>query len=82
MGTRTGGTALTGGLADGVRKQIRLALAVADVSQAELGRRLGVSSKHVSQMLTGKSAISLDMAERMLGEVGWTLEVSAVPAEE
>lgn len=67
------------GLAEEVRDQIRLALRIADVTQAELGRRLGLSPKHLSQMLTGKSAISLDMAEKMLREIGWELEVDAVP---
>jgi len=70
---------MTAGLAAEVREQIRLALRIADVSQAELCRRLGLSEKHVSQMLTGRAPISLDMAERMLGEIKWELEVAAVP---
>jgi transcriptional regulator with XRE-family HTH domain len=64
-------------LAGDVRWEIRLALALNNVSQAELARRLGLSKKHVNQMLTGKTAVSLDMAEQMLGAVGWTLLVSA-----
>ena len=68
---------MTASLADEVREQIRLALRITDVSQAELGRRLGISPKHISQMLTGRVAISLDMAERILSAVGYTLVVSA-----
>jgi transcriptional regulator with XRE-family HTH domain len=64
------------GLAEDVREQIRLALRIAGVCQAELARRLGLSEKHISQLLTGRSAISLDMAERILDAVGYTLVVS------
>jgi len=67
------------GLADEVRRQIRVALRIAGVSQAELARRLALSEKHVSMMMTGKNSISLDMAERILGAAGCALAVWVVP---
>jgi plasmid maintenance system antidote protein VapI len=57
-------------LAEDVRAEIRLALRIADVSQAELARHIGVSTNHVSRVLTGQQALSIDLAEAMLSAVG------------
>jgi transcriptional regulator with XRE-family HTH domain len=64
-------------LAEDVRAEIRLALRVTGTSQAELARTLGLSTKHVSQVLTGKAALSLDLAEAMLGALGLQMTVRA-----
>lgn len=62
-------------LAEDVRAEVRLALRVADVSQAELARRTGISSNHISRVLTGQQSLSLDLAEAMLAAVGWQMIV-------
>ena len=62
-------------LAEDVRAEIRTALHDTHTSQAELSRRLGMSTKHVSQVLTGRAALSLDLAEAMLAAVGRQMTV-------
>jgi transcriptional regulator with XRE-family HTH domain len=62
-------------LAEDVRAEIRLALRVTGTSQVELSRRLGLSTKHVSQVLTGRAALSLELAEAMLAAVGRQMAV-------
>jgi transcriptional regulator with XRE-family HTH domain len=57
-------------LAEDVRAEIRLALRVADVSQAELARRIGISTNHASRVLTGQQALSMELADAMLAAVG------------
>jgi plasmid maintenance system antidote protein VapI len=64
-------------LADDVRGEVLVALHATRTSQAELARRLQISSKHVNQVLLGRAALSLDLAERMLAEVGYRLTVRA-----
>lgn len=44
-------------------------------SQAFIAVRLGLSQKHVSQVLTGKAGLSFDLAERMLAAMGRQLEI-------
>lgn len=56
-----------------LRTQVRAALAAANISQAEACRRLGVSTKHLSMMLTGRSVLTLDFADRLLGLCEMTL---------
>jgi plasmid maintenance system antidote protein VapI len=62
-------------LADEVRAEVRTALHETRTSQAELSRTLGLSTKHVSQVLTGKAALSLELAEAMLAAVGRQMTV-------
>ncbi|WP_228994370.1 helix-turn-helix transcriptional regulator [Streptomyces sp. DH8] len=63
-----------------LRAQVKTALATAHISQAEAARRLGLSTKHMSQMLTGRATLTLDWADRILTLCGMTLAVVAVPA--
>lgn len=42
-------------------------------TQAELAARLGISEKHLSQLVTGKEEGSLTMWQRILDELGVTL---------
>ena len=45
------------GVADSLRTAVRTALHDAGISQAEASRRLGLSTKHMSHMLTGRSTL-------------------------
>ncbi|MFE3004222.1 MULTISPECIES: helix-turn-helix transcriptional regulator [unclassified Streptomyces] len=63
-----------------LRAQVKTALTTAHISQAEAARRLGLSTKHMSQMLTGRATLTLDWADRILTLCGMTLAVVAVPA--
>jgi transcriptional regulator with XRE-family HTH domain len=64
-------------LAEDVRAEIRTALHDTRTSQAELSRRLGLSTKHVSRVLTGRAALSLELAEAMLAALGRQMTVRA-----
>jgi transcriptional regulator with XRE-family HTH domain len=55
---------------------VRAALKAAGISQVEACRHLGVSEKHLSQMLTGKVALTLPWAERILALCGWRLVIA------
>lgn len=43
-------------------------------SQAELARRLGYSEKHVSQLINGKAAVTVDAAQRLERVLGSTMD--------
>ena len=62
-------------LADEVRAEVRTALHETRTSQAELARRLGMSSKHVSRVLTGNAAMTLGLADAMMGALGGVMTV-------
>jgi hypothetical protein len=67
-----------------LRAQVKEALAEAGIKQVEVARRLNLSTKHVSQMFTGKVTLTLGWAERILALCGQRLEirtVSAIPKE-
>ncbi|MFE9850282.1 helix-turn-helix domain-containing protein [Streptomyces sp. NPDC005576] len=51
---------------DALRTQTKGALKAAGISQAEAGRQLGLSTKHMSHMLTGRATLTLDWADRIL----------------
>lgn len=55
---------------DALRTQTRTALKTARISQAEACRRLGLSTKHLNQMLIGKAPLTLPWAERLLALCG------------
>ena len=59
-----------------VRAGIRAALAAARVTQVSLATRLGLSQKHVSNVLNGQAGLSFGLAERMLAVVDRRLEVA------
>ncbi len=65
-----------------VRDAIRYALDQSGMTQVELAERAGVTQKHISQVLSGKSGLSFDFAERLLGILGRRLDVKAVPIGE
>ncbi len=69
---------------DRLRLQVRDALTDANMSQAAAARALGITSKHMSQMMTGKARLNLDWAERILGLCGMTVRTTLIvtPAPE
>ncbi|WP_327377980.1 helix-turn-helix domain-containing protein [Streptomyces sp. NBC_01216] len=66
--------------AETLRGLVRTALHDAGISQAEAARRLGLSTKHMSHMLTGRAVLTLDWAEQILGLCGRRLTVRSVSA--
>lgn len=61
---------------DRLRALVRQALTDAHISQAEIARQLGVSTKHLSHMLTGRAHLTLTWAEGILGLCGMNLQLS------
>ncbi|MFE9855535.1 helix-turn-helix domain-containing protein [Streptomyces sp. NPDC005780] len=61
--------------ADTIRTQTKDALKDAHISQAEAARQLGLSTKHMSHMLTGRATLTLDWADRILAICGTHLEL-------
>lgn len=53
-----------------LRAEVRAALTRTHLSQAEAARQLGISSKHMSQMLTGRTPLTLAWAERIVALCG------------
>lgn len=49
-----------------LRAQTKDALKAAGISQAAAARQLGLSTKHMSHMLTGRAALTLNWADRIL----------------
>jgi transcriptional regulator with XRE-family HTH domain len=66
--------------AETIRRLVRTALHDAGISQAEAARRLGLSAKHMSHMLTGRAVLTLDWAEQLLALCGRRLTVRSVSA--
>lgn len=68
-----------------LRVQVRAALDRAGISQADACRQLGLSTKHMNMMLTGKATLTLDWAERIVDLCDMRLVVLALtgkPIEE
>lgn len=65
-----------GAAEDALRSHVRATLAYAGLSQAEASRRLGVSTKHLSQMLTGRAPLTLTWAEQLLALCGMRLVIA------
>ncbi|OQQ13016.1 hypothetical protein B0675_40065 [Streptomyces sp. M41(2017)] len=62
-----------------LRAQVRAALAAAGLSQAEVARQLGVSTKHLNMMLTGNATLTLTWAEGILGLAGHVIDITVRP---
>ncbi len=58
-----------------LRTQVAAALLTHGISQAEAARRLGLSNKHMNQMLTGRAVLTLPWAERILALTGMRLVI-------
>jgi hypothetical protein len=72
---RTAGGAVSGSAEESLRAQVRTALEDTQISQAAVARELGVSTKHLCQMLTGRAPLSLEWAERILALCEMRVEV-------
>lgn len=64
-----------------LRTQTRIAVQQSGISQAEICRQLGVSTKHLSQMLTGQAPLTLMWAEGILALIGMQLTITVQPEE-
>lgn len=62
-----------------LRLRVRTELAVAGISQASASRQLGISTKHMNMMLTGKSTLSLAWAEQILSLCHKRLVLTTTP---
>ncbi|MGW5173177.1 helix-turn-helix domain-containing protein [Streptomyces sp. NPDC004082] len=62
-----------------LRAHVRAALKAAGISQAEVCRQLGLSTKHLSQMLTGSATLTLTWAEGILGLAGHSVVIGTRP---
>jgi plasmid maintenance system antidote protein VapI len=69
---------VTGTAERDLRIQVRAALDAAGISQAEACRQLGLSTKHVNMILTGKATLTLDWAERIVDLCDMRLVVLAL----
>lgn len=67
---------------DQLRTHVRAALEAAGISQAEACRQLGLSTKHLNQMLTGRATLTLTWAEGLLGLCGQNLVIGTRPDTE
>lgn len=59
-----------------LRAHVRSTLGRANLSQAEAARSLGISTKHMCQMLTGRATLTLDWADRIVGLCGKRLVIT------
>ena len=58
-----------------LRTQVRAALIQSRISQAEAARQLGLSTKHMNQMVTGRAPLTLAWAERILALTGMQIVI-------
>lgn len=59
-----------------LRTEVRAALKAAGIRQVAAAAQLGVSEKHLSQMLTGKVSLTIPWAERILALCGLRLVIA------
>jgi plasmid maintenance system antidote protein VapI len=64
-----------GSAEESLRAQVRAALEAARISQAAAARELGLSTKHLCQMLTGRAPLSLEWAEQIVALCEMRVEV-------
>ncbi|MCI3277593.1 helix-turn-helix domain-containing protein [Streptomyces cylindrosporus] len=71
------------GLEDQLRTEVHIALTTSRITQAAAAKELGLSEKHVSQLLTGLAPMSLRRAQQFLRLCGLTLTlaINAHPAD-
>lgn len=64
-----------GSLADQIRIEVRVAIAASGLTQAAVARRIGCSQKHVSAMLSGKTRLAIDWADKITQVCGRQLVI-------
>lgn len=63
-----------------LRGQINYLVSASGIKQTWISERIGVSEKHLSQMLTGQVELTPDWAQRIAVLCGHTVSVSVTPA--
>lgn len=58
-----------------IRDALKRALIDQDVTQKELAEKLGVTQKHMSQVLSGKSGLSILFAEKCAAALGMVIVI-------
>ncbi|WP_328436939.1 helix-turn-helix domain-containing protein [Streptomyces sp. NBC_00444] len=66
--------------ASALSEQIRDVIRKSGVKQLWIAEQLGISQKHLSQMLTGRVTLALDWAQRIAALCGYTATVTVGPA--
>lgn len=66
-------------MTDDLRTRVRAAVKASGVKQAAIAARLGVSEKHLSQMLTGRVRLTVPWADKILAECGSELRFTIHP---
>lgn len=66
---------MTGVVEESLREQVRAALEATRISQAAVARELGVSTKHLCQMMTGRAPLTLEWAEQIAAVCEMRVEV-------
>lgn len=64
---------------DELRALVRLVLREKGMSQAAAARALGITAKHMSQMMTGRAPITLDWAARIAALCGQRIRIEIEP---
>jgi plasmid maintenance system antidote protein VapI len=57
-------------------------LAASGWSQADLARAVGITPKHMSQIVTGRANAGPDLADRLLAALGRRAVLATVPLQE
>ncbi|MGX1129930.1 plasmid maintenance system antidote protein VapI [Streptomyces glaucescens] len=65
-----------------LREQVRAAIDATGASQAAIARQLGLSTKHMNMMLTGRATLTLTWAERILNTISMRVEVAVYAQEQ
>lgn len=60
---------------ESMRQQVRATLDATQTSQRSVARELGVSTKYLCQMLTGRAPLTLEWAEDIVNLCGSRIEV-------
>ena len=65
---------------DGIlRDQIRATIKASGLKQIWIAQQLGVSQKHLNQMLTGRISLTLDWAQRIATVCGYKVTIVVEP---
>lgn len=64
---------------DQLRAMVRSVVQMTGTRQAHLAAMLGMSTKHVSQLMRGRIRMRPDVAAQMLDLMGWELVVAIRP---
>lgn len=60
---------------DALRAEVSNCVALSGLSQAKIARTVGITAKHMSQVLTGKATLSADLAAQIAEACGRDLVI-------